>query len=678
MIHLPFIGFKNFRSFAKDTRIDLADLTVLTGPNSSGKSSVLKALQLLKANKGALEKLDFTDQEHKLGNYALSVHKNDTKRNMHFEVPFKIELVDMVLELEYKLDTTNELKFGLLHRFVIKFAFDNKPILTATREADGRYASKYDVDEYCQLQLILFQTQIAVWIRYQEISEMTYLTYGFDPNDKRSIRLLAMHWAFFDQEEVSRVKELRDFTKENIINCGKDAASMKQLFYFTEAYSHYGRENNYIYSQSSIKNHTLIHFDLLVLKSIVNGQLSDTALDIVLDILGKENSEWIDNMVKLWRLSDEEKLTFDPVAAQLAVVLKEAAHLFLTELDIIDYRKLYLRLTKESLNPILDLYTYWKRSYSLSEFIEIDLSTKGFSGFEISDNSLAHGFFATIKNINLQYAEKLEFDLRKSNSKNMQIVNLNRKNNRFRCLPNDLVSKLSDHLRPIKRSHFLEAVRANTQRTYTWQSQGTGFNQLLLALMQEKAVWRVAFIEKWLKEFEIAQKFEIKPLIQGLGAEVLLDGKPLADFGYGVTQFVPILLKIVLIAFEDDTTQDEHFSGLLYIEEPETNLHPKLQSKLADLFMDAIKTFNMQIIVETHSEYLIRKLQYLTAQKKIKPEETVIHYFNDPKEKLPKGEPQVKKITIAPDGRLSGEFGAGFYDETARLMMAMLTGETLN
>ena len=43
-------GLKNFRIFKEYTYFDFAPITILTGPNSSGKSSLIKALRLLKDN----------------------------------------------------------------------------------------------------------------------------------------------------------------------------------------------------------------------------------------------------------------------------------------------------------------------------------------------------------------------------------------------------------------------------------------------------------------------------------------------------------------------------------------------------------------------------------------------------------------------------------------------------
>jgi predicted ATPase len=106
------------------------------------------------------------------------------------------------------------------------------------------------------------------------------------------------------------------------------------------------------------------------------------------------------------------------------------------------------------------------------------------------------------------------------------------------------------------------------------------------------------------------------------------------------------------------------------IEEPESNLHPALQSKLADMFIDAARTFNTQFIIETHSEYLIRKLQYFTAKGEIKTEDTAIYYFYPPDD-VPPGEEQVKRIDIQEDGSLTDDFGTGFFDEADKIAMSI-------
>jgi len=167
------------------------------------------------------------------------------------------------------------------------------------------------------------------------------------------------------------------------------------------------------------------------------------------------------------------------------------------------------------------------------------------------------------------------------------------------------------------------------------------------------------FLRKWLiDEFKIISNIEDLQfnLIEGFGMTIKLGSEiSLYQVGYGVTQLLPIILQIALFD-----------NSIFIIEEPEANLHPALQSKVADMFMEAIKEFNIQIIVETHSEYFIRKLQYLTAKKEISPADTQIYYFYPPDD-VPEGENQIYPINIQEDGSLSKNFGKGFFDEAGNL-----------
>ena len=88
---------------------------------------------------------------------------------------------------------------------------------------------------------------------------------------------------------------------------------------------------------------------------------------------------------------------------------------------------------------------------------------------------------------------------------------------------------------------------------------------------------------------------------------------------------------------------------------------------MADLIIDAYKTYNIHFIVETHSEYIIRKLQVLVAQKEIESDAISIVFIDHPNKKKRNGNKQVKNITIQENGILSESFGEGFYDEAARL-----------
>ena len=54
---------------------------------------------------------------------------------------------------------------------------------------------------------------------------------------------------------------------------------------------------------------------------------------------------------------------------------------------------------------------------------------------------------------------------------------------------------------------------------------------------------------------------------------------------------------------------------ILAIEEPESHLHPKVQGRLATWFVSLARA-NRQVIVETHSDHMVRRLRKLLAQAK--------------------------------------------------------------
>ncbi len=48
---------------------------------------------------------------------------------------------------------------------------------------------------------------------------------------------------------------------------------------------------------------------------------------------------------------------------------------------------------------------------------------------------------------------------------------------------------------------------------------------------------------------------------------------------------------------------------VVILEEPELNLHPSLQVELMDMIIDLVEQYNITVVLETHSEYMLRRLQ---------------------------------------------------------------------
>ena len=129
-------------------------------------------------------------------------------------------------------------------------------------------------------------------------------------------------------------------------------------------------------------------------------------------------------------------------------------------------------------------------------------------------------------------------------------------------------------------------------------------------------------VAEWLGELGVIHAFSVKPIgagrdeyevrvkAPGQSQEVLL-----TDVGFGVSQVLPVITQCFYAA-RDST---------LILEQPEIHLHPAVQAGLADLFIDAIDRRednaprNLQLIVETHSEHLLRRLLRRIAEGAVDP-----------------------------------------------------------
>ncbi len=201
------------------------------------------------------------------------------------------------------------------------------------------------------------------------------------------------------------------------------------------------------------------------------------------------------------------------------------------------------------------------------------------------------------------------------------------------------------------------------------------------------------FVKKWLRRLQICDDIKIEKIkVEGKEKEIgysysiLKNGKSylLSENGLGVRKLLEILLTISMNkVFDLKNEENKEFrkiipesfrpnsaSSIYILEEPESNLHPRFQSLLAEVLIDAMYFFSLKFVVETHSEYFIRKLQYLTAKKKLEPKDAAIYYFNTPGN-VPNGEKQVKEIKILKDGSLSDNFGQGFFDEADNIALEL-------
>ena len=182
------------------------------------------------------------------------------------------------------------------------------------------------------------------------------------------------------------------------------------------------------------------------------------------------------------------------------------------------------------------------------------------------------------------------------------------------------------------------------------------------------------FVIKWMKEFGVGKDFEIKSV--GGEAHVVYitnhDGKQvnLADKGMGSIQLMVLLFRLA-ITLPHRGTRGIYFYNekVVIIEEPEQNLHPMLQSKLADLLYEINKDYGFRFIIETHSEYLVRRSQVIVANENKRAEKESntwenpfrVYYF--PSDGIP------YDMEYAKDGYFEKPFGKGFFNVSSELSL---------
>ena len=118
-------------------------------------------------------------------------------------------------------------------------------------------------------------------------------------------------------------------------------------------------------------------------------------------------------------------------------------------------------------------------------------------------------------------------------------------------------------------------------------------------------------IAYWLQELDLIHSFEIREIAAGsnlyharVQANASSPETMLTDVGFGVSQVLPVL---VLLYYVPE-------GSIILMEQPEIHLHPSVQSGLADVMLAVAGRRNIQIIVESHSEHLLRRFQRRAAE----------------------------------------------------------------
>jgi predicted ATPase len=182
-----------------------------------------------------------------------------------------------------------------------------------------------------------------------------------------------------------------------------------------------------------------------------------------------------------------------------------------------------------------------------------------------------------------------------------------------------------------RRYYFIDQINSNANIN---NIDGDSLSDILMK--NGKIVQQV---NQWLEKFNFKVNVE---KLTGLIHKLKINQNDLeldiTDVGFGLSQILPILVQGYLSVN----------NSITIIEQPEIHLHPKMQASLAELFIDIIKnSLNKKLIIETHSEYLVRRLKLKLLEKEISPSMVGIYFIHNKNKKQKK---RIEDINISDTG----------------------------
>ncbi|WYM03138.1 MAG: AAA family ATPase [Gloeotrichia echinulata DVL01] len=161
--------------------------------------------------------------------------------------------------------------------------------------------------------------------------------------------------------------------------------------------------------------------------------------------------------------------------------------------------------------------------------------------------------------------------------------------------------------------------------------------QRLLTDGGEKANFVLRHIESVIDIEDVKFKSQVKGFIPEFRAKNKSTGAEsyLADFGFGVSQCIPIFVQGALL----------NRGQLLIVEQPEAQIHPTAQLAMGSFFAELWTERGVPSIIETHSENIIIRLRKLIARGQLNSKDVTVAYFYTKDSFV-----QVKNLDINSDG----------------------------
>ena len=529
-------ALRNFRTFSKRTEFSLPPLTILVGPNSSGKSSLMKALILCKESciQNDFTHLDFSGGFHDLGSFEEVISRDTDDKYLEFGFIFPAKF------LHGKLGDQGPSSFGTSHGTDRKSAIF--PYVSERDDSNGR---------------------ILVGLKFNQNRHVsTY--FEIDQGGGKFETLFEIMSPHPNAEEKEKVSPRVEYKRLK----SSDLSHSKQPYVDTVG----------VY---------------------INGP-------IIIDLIDK---------------SEIEGLVWEKNISMLGQELNQKYTVVFEQ-----HRNQHLRfLGSDTESQYSPGGKFFEEMQALFPSDVINASNG------VGVNRERHNFFR----------------------EDMKLLSL------------DCIRYVRRFFGPSNLTN-ISRLRSGAKEVYTSESIPDSFAQVLRRAsgkrFPEPGNDLHRELAEWLDSINVGPEIEVKSIGSSAYIIRIKDGEnmvPITNVGYGISQFIPLILFLAYPA-----ERQGHSHNTFFLEEPESNLHPDFQARVADLLMRDLDR-SPRMIVETHSEYLVRRMQLLVARGEASPDDIAIYYLGSE----PSAEDYIRRITIDEDGQLSEPFGPGFFDQATDLMM---------
>lgn len=674
------LGVKNFRIFDDEwVFFDISPITILTGTNSAGKSSMAKGCLLLESFLKQINyeiekcKLDFISYPlNTLGRYDKTVHKGSQSSEISFSYSrYSVYLSDYVtVSFIFNRDEHDDLNSGYLEKLLI--SSQNEVIYSWSR--NGGYK-----DNYCNYYLL--KDIFKEFIKYEfELHKLVELNEQIEQDIIEG----------FEVECYEEEKEINQF----LASCDKKILEsvMKHMSYSNKDNPYFCRNlDEEMINRLQISN-TLFYFSLY-------EKTENMDFDAIEDFLV--------HLTEKLRCSPKDKPTLIAAVGKLVNSFRKSK-----ETSFVNFVSSLEKLFLKSGNFKDYHLGFWPFKLTFKTYLENSpMPMKKYFSFYDPNELEVEVKISDIEAVNTDFLFAYELlsildfvyqpeskDYSWEYSYDYGVIPLHKI---YGVFEEYFIHFIKDCLQTSWNLTYVSSTRIEVRKMYSLENNDS-FTKLLIDYFdctkairsKENVIYKGVnenkyiintFTNKWLKKFDVGEELILKADENGLGVQIFIKknerDKPdlLAYEGYGITQLVSLILQIEVSILKSKSKYNrilglEYFNKFHYeeqtiiIEEPEIHLHPKYQSLLAEMFYEAYKKYGINFIIETHSEYLIRKTQVLVSKMEFKTD-SELREGNPFQTIYISTENPPYSLEYRTDGKFKNDFGPGFFDEAINLMM---------